>query len=67
MAINLTGLIPLRYLSCVSAAKTTLRLTQTGIAAHAHKHTTLTAKHIQTVATCIPCEPIVPSDEENLT
>lgn len=35
MAINLTGLIPLRYLSCVSAASATLRLTQTGIAAHA--------------------------------
>lgn len=39
MAINLTGLIPLRYLSCVSAASATLRLTQTGIAAHAHTHT----------------------------
>lgn len=36
MAINLTGLIPLRYLSCVSAASATLCLTQPGIAARAH-------------------------------
>lgn len=34
MAINLTGLIPLRYLSCVSVASATLRLTQTGVVAH---------------------------------
>lgn len=46
MAINLTGLIPLRYLSCVSAALATLRLTQTGIVAHAHG-----TEHLQTQTT----------------
>lgn len=44
MAINLTGLIPLRYLSCVSAASATLRLTQHGTAVRSHIHT---HKHIQ--------------------
>lgn len=51
MAINLTGLIPLRYLSCVSAASATLRLTQTGIVAHAHtlKNTYMRWQHMVAV------------------